>query len=39
MPGLVAQLQQRGYTFVTVSQLLGTDLGAGAAFARGPEPH
>ncbi|SDN56711.1 Peptidoglycan/xylan/chitin deacetylase, PgdA/CDA1 family [Klenkia soli] len=37
LPGLVAQLQQRGFTFVTVSQLLGTDLVPGAAYARGPE--
>jgi peptidoglycan/xylan/chitin deacetylase (PgdA/CDA1 family) len=37
VPGLVDQLRQRGFTFVTVSQLLGDQLTAGAAYARGPE--
>lgn len=37
LPGLVDQLRQRGFTFVTVSQLLGAQLPPGAAYARGPE--
>jgi len=37
VPGLVEQLRLRGFTFVTVSQLLGERLTPGAAYARGPE--